>query len=302
MIIELEKDLPKLLGSLVPAGFIPPRKRVLVVPPSYYKIEYAINDFMRKPDGSLNEVDPELALSQWEALVQVYEDLGLSVEEIKPDPKCPDMVYSANHGLPYWDYMSEKPAVVMAKMANAERSAEVAHFKAWYEKEGYVVQELSPAISRFEGMGDAFVDPTRLMFWGGYGTRSQKEAYDEIADLTGYSVVLLPLKSATFYHLDTCFGILNSQTAVVVREAFSSDSLKIMSALFANLIEIPSELNKKHFLANCFCPNGTDVVVQKGAPLFVEQLKKVGLNVHELDTGEFLKGGGSVFCMKMAVY
>ena len=38
---------------------------------------------------------------------------------------------------------------------------------------------------------------------------------------------------------------------------------------------------------------------KKGSTITVDVLKKEGYDVVEIDTSEFMKSGGSVFCMKM---
>ena len=56
-----------------------------------------------------------------------------------------------------------------------------------------------------------------------------------------------------------------------------------------------ADLNEclKNFATNCFCPNGRDVLVQKGAPGFVESLQKIQFcQIHEVETSEFIKRWG----------
>ena len=69
--------------------------------------------------------------------------------------------------------------------------------------------------------------------------------------------------------------------------------------MFENLIEVPLEEAKEGFVTNGHSPNGTHFIVHKGNDVTVSKLKEIGIEVMEIDTGEFLKSGGSVFCMKM---
>ena len=41
------------------------------------------------------------------------------------------------------------------------------------------------------------------------------------------------------------------------------------------------------------------MLIQKGNPVTKEGLETAGFRVLELDTSEFIKSGGSVFCMKL---
>ena len=65
---------------------------------------------------------------------------------------------------------------------------------------------------------------------------------------------------------------------------------------------IPEYEAEKYFSLNAhaFDAHGTKTaILQKGSAITVDVLKQEGYNVVEIETGEFMKSGGSVFCMKM---
>ena len=70
-------------------------------------------------------------------------------------------------------------------------------------------------------------------------------------------------------------------------------------AMFKNLIEVPLVEAKQGFVTNGHSPNGKHFIVHKGNERTVSELKANGITVIEVDTSQFLKSGGSVFCMKM---
>ncbi len=76
----------------------------------------------------------------------------------------------------------------------------------------------------------------------------------------------------------------------------------IIEAYFKNIIFADENENLKYFVCNCHCPDGKNVIVQKGSTKFKEDIKKTGFNLIEIETGEFIKSGGSVFCMKLMFY
>ncbi|MEO8210976.1 MAG: amidinotransferase, partial [bacterium] len=104
------------------------------------------------------------------------------------------------------------------------------------------------------------------------------------------------------YHLDTCFSILNSKTAVICKSAFDKAGLNDIKDMFENLIIASEEENLEYFVCNCHCPDGKNVIVQKGSSKFKEEIKKSGFNLIDVETGEFIKSGGSVFCIKLMFY
>jgi N-dimethylarginine dimethylaminohydrolase len=57
-----------------------------------------------------------------------------------------------------------------------------------------------------------------------------------------------------------------------------------------------------YFACNAHALDGKTVIMQRGAREAVSRLGALGFRVVEVDTGEFLKSGGSVFCLKMMIY
>jgi N-dimethylarginine dimethylaminohydrolase len=76
----------------------------------------------------------------------------------------------------------------------------------------------------------------------------------------------------------------------------------LINAVFENVINAPEDEAKKLFACNATCPDGKNVIIQKGCTNVNSALRDAGFTVHEVDTGEYLKSGGSVFCMKQMVW
>jgi N-dimethylarginine dimethylaminohydrolase len=76
----------------------------------------------------------------------------------------------------------------------------------------------------------------------------------------------------------------------------------LLEALIPNLIRAEGEEANRWFACNATCPNGRDVIIQAGCDRVNASLREKGFIVHEVSTAEFLKSGGSVFCMKMMVW
>jgi N-dimethylarginine dimethylaminohydrolase len=75
-----------------------------------------------------------------------------------------------------------------------------------------------------------------------------------------------------------------------------------LRALIPDLIEANEHEAEHLFACNATCPNGKDVIIQAGCAVVNAELRKRGFTVHEVSTDEYLKSGGSVFCMKMMVW
>ena len=111
----------------------------------------------------------------------------------------------------------------------------------------------------------------------------------------------MEMRTENVYHLDTSFSILNNETVVIQPAAFTEKDYKTLTQGFRNVINVDMQESLKQLAANCFCPNDKDVVVHQGTEKFKSAVARAGFNVHEVDTSEFLKSGGSVFCMKLAL-
>lgn len=273
---------------------------MLMVTPDHFRIDYAINPYMKDASGQLKVVQHDLALAQWRGLKATFEKIGVRVSELAGCPDLPDMVFAANQSLVFW--RNNEPNVIMSRMQSPQRRAEVGHFEGWYRRHGYRVHHLESPDIFLEGNGDALLDPKHRLIWGGVGPRTNQTAYQEMAMRFDLPVILLPLKCSDFYHLDTCFSILGPDAVAIQRRAFDEDSLKIIAQRFSTVIEIEYEENIKFFAGNCHVPKANDVVLQQGSVKFLADLKRSGFRPHEVDTSEFMKSGGSVFCMKMMVF
>ena len=70
-------------------------RRLLLCPPDHYGIEYEINPWMSRARGADSRCDQ----AQWKGLFDKLSRLDCKIELITPQPKLPDMVFTANAGL-----------------------------------------------------------------------------------------------------------------------------------------------------------------------------------------------------------
>lgn len=274
-------------------------KKVLMVHPEHFDVVYAINAHMTSEDGSLKKVNRSLAQVQWNDLKETYSKLGFSVKTLPGVPNLPDMVFTANQSLPFWQKNKNRPGVILSHMRSEFRRPEVTYFETYYQQQGYDIYNLKSSLS-LEGNGDALQQGETL--WAGYGFRTDLSVYEEVRQITGYEIVPLELRNEYFYHLDTCFSILNQDTVAIVNEAFQPEGLAQIKARFQTVIQIDLAEAKDNFAGNCHSPDGKHVLLQKGSAKFCADLLKYGFTPIELDTSEYMKSGGSVFCMKMMHY
>lgn len=273
----------------------PQCKRVLMASPKYFTVESAINPWMQDDSGALNEVDPRMAHQQWTIMRGVYTRIGVSVSIIDAPSGLPDFCFAANQSLAF--RQGERDAAILSRMASPTRRAEVSAYEDWYARQGYLIHHLPDSVMRFEGTGDAIAHPGRRLYWGGVGPRTETAAWPEVARITGFDVIPVRLVDERFYHLDTCFCAINETTALYVPAAFDDASRDLIEAGFENLHAV-SDSDAANFACNAHCPDGVNVLIQAGSKATVGWLRDRAFHVTELDTSEFMKSGGSVFCLK----
>lgn len=273
--------------------------KVLLVNPKHFDVKYVINPHM---EGHIGDINFEEAHSEWEKLKQAYSALGFYVHEVEAQEAYPDMVFCANQSLPNITESGTKQ-VIMSVMHAPERKGEVPHIEKVYEESSYEVIHLDESqFADFEGMGDALWHFKKRLIWGGYGYRSSQEVYDHISETFNTPVIALELVDEKFYHLDTCLCILNEETALIYPKAFTEDGLRKIRTIFPIVIEANQHEAEDLFACNATCPDGKNVLIQKGCTEVNRTLEELGFVIHEFSTDEYLKSGGSVFCMKMLLW
>lgn len=276
----------------------PPRPRetrVLLVDPAFYAVEYVINPHMAAHVG---RVDPARAREQWEALREAYSRLELEICLLDGVRGLPDLVFVANQSFPL-RFADGRWGAVLSRMRHAERQPEVAIVADWYRRAGGVTVPLDAGDSAFEGMGDALWIPGHRAIVAGFGFRTDPAAFERLAELADAPVAAVRLTDERFYHLDTCLAPLDAETALFVPEAFDAVGVALLEKLFPRLRALPVGESAEKLACNGHSPDGRHYLVQQGCARTNAIARELGYEVVELDTSEFLKSGGSVFCMKL---
>jgi len=188
--------------------------------------------------------------------------------------------------------------VILAEMATPERAGEPEHLGAWARAAGYQVHP-SPSV-RFEGTGDALWHPNRRLLWGGHGVRTDREAYDELAETLDATIVPLELTDDHYYHLDVCLAPLSETTALIQPDAFTETGLAKIDALFETVLEAPPDESTDGLAVNLEVIDGTAVLGSE-APETTALLEDAGYDVLSVETDEFMKAGGSVCCLTLSM-
>ncbi len=257
---------------------------LLLCPPDHYGIEYEINPWMSRSRAA----DVPLTQAQWQGLHAKLTELKARIALIEPQPRLPDMVFTANAGL------TVGRKFIPSNFRHQERAGEAPFFAQWMETRGYEVIWLPPELY-FEGEGDALFGGETLFC--GYKFRSDINSHRAVADVLGCLVVSVELVDPRFYHIDTCFCPLPDGGAFWFPGAFDEYGQRAIRDHLVDLIDVPEE-EARHFSCNAVVLD-RDIVLPEGAPNLVRKLQDRGYRCHPLPMSEFLKAGGACKCLTM---
>lgn len=256
-------------------------RKVLTCKPNYFQVKYQINPWM-KP-GSVNQ---KLAMEQWLNLIQAYSENGIEVKTLEQSENQPDMVFAADQGLVINNHDSGKNLIIMSNFKHAERKGETEKYTSWFKENRYEVEFL-PKDMHFEGGGELI--PWSGKYFIGSGLRNSHKTHIYLEQKYNLQFISLKLIDPRFYHLDTCFFVLNTDTAFYYPTAFDDGSKKILQECFKNLIAF-TDSEVEGFAANSVV-SGDLVFMQKGNLTFKQKIIDLNYQVIEIDISEFMKSG-----------
>jgi N-dimethylarginine dimethylaminohydrolase len=267
-------------------------KTALMCPPTFFDVREPKNPYMGRP------IDPAKAQRQWQGLRRALEDAGVRVELIDPVKDLDDMVFAANQMfVGHHDQLGK--FIVPSRMRYASRHKEVTFFVDWFRPRGYKIIDLDLDEDYLEGHGDLLWHPDRSRIWAAYGFRSTRGGIEKFASAMqqlGFPVIPLQLVDQHCYHLDTCLCPLNHDAALIYPGAFSPESLPTVRGPWKRIHELTRN-EALQFMGNGIVANGRFIT-----PRLTRNLEQIlaqeGLTPVVVDTSEFEKSGGSVFCMK----
>jgi N-dimethylarginine dimethylaminohydrolase len=271
--------------------------KVLFCPPDFFQIVDVKNPFM---EGAA-AVDKAKARAQWESVRKAFADAGFGLLEIPAVAGLEDMVFAANQT--FVGVTSDgRRFIVPSLMRFDSRRLEVPHFVEFFRQNGFEIFDLGLDLAAgefLEGHGDLLWNADHGFVWAGHGFRSSSAGVKKFAAkmrALDIPVVDLELRDPRFYHLDTCLAPLTADAVLIYPGAFTPAALETIRGKIARIYEVP-EQEALDFVCNGVAANGT-FIAAKMTPGLQRALDAEGLRPRLVDTSEFEKSGGSVYCLK----
>ena len=241
--------------------------------------------------------------AQHKALVRALER-PISVNIGRPET-LPDIVFVANGGLAL--PRLKIPTILLPNMRFPQRQAELPYLTQIFHDLGLKTIAY-PGKEPFEGQAELkWFDGGRKAVCG-YGHRATRKTFRELARFFEriYDVppelLVLPLVSDNYYHLDVAMLEYDDAKCIVHKRAFSEGSLRRLRAFLGSdnvtVIDTPDS-----FCLNAVVDGARLITHKLTDPLLKDQLEALtGRQLVQIDTTEFEKSGGSVRCMTLDLF
>jgi N-dimethylarginine dimethylaminohydrolase len=219
----------------------------------------------------------------------------------------PDIVFVANGGFSLWGL--PEPILILPQMKYKQRKDELPYLKQICIDQGLIGVEF-PSKEPFEGQAEAKWFHNGRLLVCGYGHRSTQKSFAVLDKLLkeiygrykrpAPKLLVLPLESADYYHLDVAMLEFNDDSCIVHKRAFSPESIRKLEAALNGKVHVIDT-------ADSFCLNAVVQGKNLLTHLLTEDVKtflesKTGLKTVQNETDIFEKSGGSVRCMILDIH
>ncbi len=226
------------------------------------------------------DVDPDLALSQWQGYVDALHDAGWTTHEVAPAEDCADSVFVEDTMVVYGDL------AVISRPGAVERQPETAAAEEAVRAQGYRIAHIE-APGTLDG-GDVLKHGGTV--WVGEGGRTNAEGIEQLRSHLaplGAEVVAVPLTKVL--HLKTAVTALPDGT-VIGYEPLVDD----VPSWGERFLAVPEEAG-----AHVVLLGDDTLLMATSAPKTIALLEARGYRVVAVDISEFEKLEGCVTCLSV---
>jgi arginine deiminase len=241
-----------------------------------------------------HRLDNELAASQHAALVSAYEQAGVRVHFLEPDPALPYQVFTR-------DSTTMGPnGTVITQPAQPWRRGEYAAAIRFHQEAEIPIRGMITAGS-LEGGDVMIIEPGSVLIGCGEA-RTQRAAAEQLAGWfreDGWEARVQPIPER-YVHIDVLSAVLAEKLAAICTEVLPAPTIQWLRDKGFDLIEV-SEAQAFTLGANAISIGGERVISAAGADELNGALAARGIEVIELDLSMFTLGGGGPHCLSQAL-
>lgn len=262
---------------------------VLLCPPDHFRWRET-SVISRATLASGREFEPGTAQLQHAEMAAAYEQAGVRVHYLEPDPHLPYQVFTR-------DSSAAIPGgAVVTQPAQPWRRGEYAPVIRFCERAGIPIAGMITAGS-LEGGDVIIVEPGRALIGNGERRTDQAAArqLDGWISELGWEVRIEPIPEH-FVHIDVLVSILAPKLAAVCTDAASTGLVRWLREAGFELLEVSVE-DAFTLGVNAISLGGDRVISTRRSERLNAQLRSRGLEVLDPDLEMFTLGGGGAHCL-----
>jgi N-dimethylarginine dimethylaminohydrolase len=237
---------------------------------------------------------PEDAKKQHAEMVSVYEEAGVRVHFLEPDPNLPYQVFARDSSI----NVSDGP--IVTQPAQWWRRGEYAAVIRFYQERAIPIKQMVTAGS-FEG-GDFMIVEPGVVAIGTGEERTQEKAARQVAgwlEQDGWEVRVERIPSH-FLHIDVLAAMLGEKLAAVCVEQIGSGFVRWLEGKGVEIVPVSLQAALK--LGVNGVALGDDRVLSTAESKDLnERLRALGLTVYDPELAMFTLGGGGAHCLMQAI-
>jgi N-dimethylarginine dimethylaminohydrolase len=238
--------------------------------------------------------DPATARRQYAEMVSIYEEAGVRVHFLEPDPNLPYQVFARDSSI----NVSDGP--IVTQCAQWWRRGEYAHVIRFYQERDIPIKKMVTAGS-FEG-GDFMIVEPGVAAIGTGEERTQERAARQVAgwlEAEGWEVRVERIPSH-FLHIDVLAAMLGEKLAAVCVEQVGTGFLRWLEGKGVEIVPVSLEAALK-LGVNGVALGGARVLSTAESTDLNERLRALGLTVYDPELSMFTLGGGGAHCLMQAI-
>lgn len=240
------------------------------------------------------DLDPDLARQQHDAMADAYESNGVGVHYVETTrPDKPNAMFMR-------DLMLMTPeGAIIARPASTVRAGEERYVAEALARLGVPILMTVHGNGTFEGADVSWVNDDFCFV--AEGLRTNREGADQIERMLreiGVSEVVRVQLPWGAMHLDGLLSILDNDLAAVWPRRTPFPAVQALIEREFRIIEVEDEHEAHHRLPmNLVTLEPGKVLMPTNAPNMREKYERAGIECLEVDVSELIKAGGGLHCM-----
>ncbi len=247
----------------------------------------------------LDRIDPLRARAQHDAFAAFYRDHGIEMIELGDPPAPLPNAYFCRD-----TFCMTATGAIMARMASASRAGEERYAAAALAAAGVPIVASVHGEGTFEGADVVLVNEDLAIV--GHGMRTNRSGAEQVAAVyRGMGVPEVEIAQIPYGcgHIDGTINVIDRDLAVVMPTQLSWIVYEALRRHGFRVIDLVDMEESQGGMALNMVPLAPGVVVMPaGNPITRASLEQAGVEVHEVEIDELMKGGGAVHCMSGVVH